>query len=243
MFRNFVYLNERALLCYAEQLGIGKPKMVAKKINIGADAGPFKAGAQLEPGEQGLSLTSLYNEFEKALEGEPDEYFDFLNGNPDPMTLPLMSMVRFRGTAKVPERFDAIAMMREYAPIFDDAGMFDSDDKGVSKELFLNLLAKQDAYAPLVIEGLGISVFSKIRMAFIADGDISLLEEFESEEAVFLLKVLSHCDSDRVMVYDPLRDFMKLNRAARRNMNRTLDMEEFLIDGPVIKGELIAIYH
>ena len=45
------------------------------------------------------------------------------------------------------------------------------------------------------------------------------------------------------MVYDPLRDFMKLGRAARRGMKRTSGLEEIKIAGPVIKGELIAIYH
>lgn len=243
MFRNFVYLNENALLRYAEQLEIGKSKMVAKRINVGAKAGPIKADAQLEPDERELSLTSLYNEFEKALEGEPDEYFDFLNDSPDAATLPLMSMVRFRGTATVPEQFDAIAMMRQYAPIFDAAGMLETEDNGMSKELFLNLLVEKDSYAPLVIDGLDIPVFAKIRMALIADGDISMLEEFESEEAVFLFKVLSHCNGERVVVCDPLRDFMKLGRAARRSMNRTSGMEEINVDGPLIKGELIAIYH
>lgn len=36
---------------------------------------------------------------------------------------------------------------------------------------------------------------------------------------------------------------MKLNRAARRRMDRSSGLEEIRIAGPVIKGELIAIYH
>ena len=83
MFRNFVYLNEDALRSYAEQLGIGNGKTTAKKFNLGAKAGPIEAGAEFEPSEQILSLASLYNKFEKALESQPDEYFDFLTGNPD----------------------------------------------------------------------------------------------------------------------------------------------------------------
>lgn len=94
-----------------------------------------------------------------------------------------------------------------------------------------------------MINGLDIPVFSKLGMTYIAEGDISLLEEIESEEAVFLFKVLSHCNNEQIVVYDPLRDFMKLNRAARRSMDRSSGLEEIRIAGPVIKGELIAIYH
>ena len=82
MFRNFIYLNEDALRSYADQLEIGKGKMAAKKINIGAKAGPVKADAEFEPHERSASLASLYNEFEKALESQTDEYFDFFNKQP-----------------------------------------------------------------------------------------------------------------------------------------------------------------
>lgn len=70
-----------------------------------------------------------------------------------------------------------------------------------------------------------------------------MLEEIESEETVFLFKVLSHCNDEQIVVYDPLRDFMKLNRAARRSMDRSSGLEEIRIAGLVIKGELIAIYY
>lgn len=243
MFRSFVYINEDALRRYAEQLAIGESKLTARKINLAAKAGPVQAGAEFASDGRNLSLTHLYDEFEKALEGQADEYFDFLTDSPDPQTLPPMSIVRFRGTAEVPEQFDAIAMMRQYAPMFDEAGMLETEDGGVPKEFLLSLVAKKDAYAPLMINGLDIPVFSKLGMTYIAEGDISLLEEIESEEAVFLFKVLSHCNNEQIVVYDPLRDFMKLNRAARRSMDRSSGLEEIRIAGPVIKGELIAIYH
>lgn len=243
MFRSFVYINEDALRRYAEQLAIGESKLTARKINLAAKAGPVQAGAEFASDGRNLSLTHLYDEFEKALEGQADEYFDFLTDSPDPQTLPPMSIVRFRGTAEVPEQFDAIAMIRQYAPMFDEAGMLETEDGGVPKEFLLSLVAKKDAYAPLMINGLDIPVFSKLRMTYIAEGDISLLEEIESEEAVFLFKVLSHCNNEQIVVYDPLRDFMKLNRAARRSMDRSSGLEEIRIAGPVIKGELIAIYH
>lgn len=243
MFRIFVYIDEGAFWRYAGQLEIGESKLAARKVNFSAKAGPFQAGAELEPDGHNLSLDHLYDVFEKALEGQADEYFDFLTDSPDPQTLPPMSIVRFRGTAEVPEQFDAVAMMRQYAPMFDEAGMLETEDGGAPKEFLLSLFAKKDAYAPLIINGLDIPVFSKLGMTYFTEGDISLLEEIESEEAVFLFKVLSHCNDEQIVVYDPLRDFMKLNRAARRSMDRSSGLEEIRIAGPVIKGELIAIYH
>ena len=112
MFRSFVYINDDALRRYAEQLAIGEGKMTARKVNLAAKAGPVQAGAEFESGGRNLSLTHLYDKFENALKGQTDEYFDFLTDSPDPRTLPPMSIVRFRGTAEVPEQFDAIAMMR-----------------------------------------------------------------------------------------------------------------------------------
>ena len=55
-----------------------------------------------------------------------------------------MSIVCFRGTAEAPERFDAIAMMRQYAPMFDEAGMLETEDGGVPKEFLRGLFAKKD---------------------------------------------------------------------------------------------------
>lgn len=69
MFRNFVYINEDALRRYAEQLAIGESKLTARKINLAAKADPVQAGAEFEPDVGKLSLTHLYDEFEKALEG------------------------------------------------------------------------------------------------------------------------------------------------------------------------------
>lgn len=243
VFRSFVYVNEAALRRYAEQLAIGEKKIAARKVSLAAKAGPLQAGAEFEPDGRNLSLAYLYDEFEKALEGQPDEYYDFLTGSPDALTLPPMSIARFRGTAEVPAQFDAIAMMGQYVPMLEAAGILETEETGVPKEFLHSLFAKKDAYAPLVINGLDIPVFAKVGMTYFTDRDISLLEEIESDEAVFLIKVLAHYSDEQVAVYDPLRDFMNLSRAARRSMDRNSDLDQIRIAGPAIKGELIAVYH
>lgn len=81
-----------------------------------------------------------------------------------------MSIVRFRGTAEVPEQFDAVAMTRQYVPMFDEAGMFEFGDGGAPKEFLLGLFTKKDACAPLKINGLDIPVFSNVGMAYFTGG-------------------------------------------------------------------------
>lgn len=242
MFRSFVYINEDAVRRYVEQLPIGEGKLTAKKVNLGAKAGPLKADAEFESAVRRPSIPHLFDEFEAALKDRTDEFFDFLTGDPDPSTLPQMSIVRFRGTAEVPEEFETLSMLIRYAPLFNALGSFGADAGDGSKEL-LRLLAEGDVCAPLVMQGLGIPVFSKAEMACFAGGDISILEELESEEAVFLAKVLSHCDGEQVVVYDPLRDWVNLGRSARRSIDRSAGLEEIELAGPIIKAELIAIYH
>lgn len=143
MFRNFIYLNEDALRSYADQLEIGKGKIAAKKINIGAKAGPVKADAEFESREQSASLASLYNEFERALKDQTDKYFDFLTGNPDPSTLPPMSIVRFRGTAEVPESFDVIATMGHMLQCSMMPGCLNSKTMGYRRSFCLICLPKK----------------------------------------------------------------------------------------------------
>lgn len=127
--------------------------------------------------------------------------------------------------------------------MLNEVGFLENENNEMPKAFLLGLLSKKDAFVPLVMEGLGVTVFSRLAMAGFAEDDISLLEELESEEAVFLFKVLSHCRDEHVVIYDPLKDFMKLSRAIRRSMDRTSGLEEIKIAGPIIKGELIAIYH
>ena len=53
----------------------------------------------------------------------------------------------------------------------------------------------------------------------------------------------SYSEESKVVIYDPLRDFMKLGRAVRRKAKRGEGLESIEVDGPILKAELISIYH
>ena len=50
---------------------------------------------------------------------------------------------------------------------------------------------------------------------------------------------------DMVEIFDPLKDFIRLPRAMRRQMNtdgNSVGLETISVEGPVLKVEVIAIY-
>ena len=48
---------------------------------------------------------------------------------------------------------------------------------------------------------------------------------------------------DKVEIFNPLKDFIKPPRAVRREMDsNSQGMEPILVDGPVLKVEVIAMY-
>lgn len=58
-----------------------------------------------------------------------------------------------------------------------------------------------------------------------------------------LCKVVGIMKKDKVEIFNPLKDFIKLPRAVRREMDsNSQGMEPILVDGPVLKVEVIAMY-
>jgi len=60
-----------------------------------------------------------------------------------------------------------------------------------------------------------------------------------------LCKVVGIVRKAWVEIFDPLKDFIRLPRAARRSMTvseNTNGLESIVIEGPVLKVEIIAIY-
>ena len=59
-----------------------------------------------------------------------------------------------------------------------------------------------------------------------------------------LCKIHTHLSDEKVVSFDPIKDFLKLNRADRRRMGEvTRDLEPIVENGPVLKVEVIALYH
>ena len=72
----------------------------------------------------------------------------------------------------------------------------------------------------------------------------SELEEYTEQDVFMLCKVIGVMNKEKVEVFNPLKDFIKLPRAVRRGMDEDSKkgLESICVDGPVLKVEVIAIY-
>ena len=72
----------------------------------------------------------------------------------------------------------------------------------------------------------------------------SELEEYTEQDVFTLCKVIGVMNKEKVEVFNPLKDFIKLPRAVRRGMDEDSKkgLESICVDGPVLKVEVIAIY-
>ncbi len=251
-FRDFVYLDTDALARYSAQLESSTKArgMRAKELKAAAGANVGVASASLEvtaersdsaAADQVERFESFEHEIEK-LKGQ--DYFDFLTDDCDISTVPPMSLFRVQGLIEVPEGFDMLSVMKRYAPLLEKYGFLASggtDD--VPPGLIRDVLEKANASVPITVALDEVTVSAKLQAQYLVSGDESDVENLEGEDVVLLCKVTAHQWSDSVVVFDPLKDFMHLNRAMRRSINKTDSLKSIEVPGPVLKATVVAVYH
>lgn len=127
--------------------------------------------------------------------------------------------------------------------LWGETGLIDLKQDDAGTKLALRMLSEKQGSIPIVVDGLELPIASKLKTEWLEGGDSMALEDIQDEEAIFLCKVVAYARGERVAVFDPLKDFMKVNRAVRRSMKRGQGLEVVYEDGPVIKAEVVAIYH
>lgn len=103
-------------------------------------------------------------------------------------------------------------------------------------------LGKASADIPIVMGDDELTIASKLSMGNLEE-EYAELEEYNEQEVYMLCKVVGIMQKDKVEIFNPLKDFIKLPRAVRMGMDSdTQGMETILVDDPVLKVEVIAIY-
>lgn len=247
-FRTFVYIDVEKLTDYLAVLGRrggsrGPDASLKGKLNFGV--GSLEAGiSSAKPREEAMSYAEAYELFERDLRDcEGDDYFDVLEDDCDMSTIPPMSIVRCSGYVGVPESFDMFAMISEYLEPLKNAGALSLDGDPATNEFALSFFEQANADIPIVIDGNEVLISSKLKASNFVEGNYQALESLDGDELVVLCKVHSLVRADRVVIFDPAKDFLRLNRAMRRSMQKTSGLEPIEEDGPVLKAEIIAIYH
>lgn len=110
------------------------------------------------------------------------------------------------------------------------------------RELIEAFLGKASADIPIVMEDEELTIASKLSMGSLEE-EYAELEEYNEQEVYILCKVVGIIQKDKVEIFNPLKDFIKLPRAVRRGMDSSSQgMEPILVDGPVLKVEVLAMY-
>lgn len=247
-FRTFLYLDSEKVAEYSSIIDAPTKRAASKRLLAGGvNFGVAKMSAEIESDLTELPETSpavLYNAFESALQQRiNDDYFDCTNGKVDMLTLPQMSIVRCEGQIEIPDSFDTLSMVSEFLPFLRSAGLVTLDSGQVTTEFALSFFEQTNADIPILIRGNDILIASKLKTSLLVGADYRMLEDCEDEDFFVLFKVHSIAKKGSTAVFDPAKDFLKLNRALRRSMKSANELAPIIVNEPVLKAEIIAIYH
>lgn len=251
MFRTFIYADEDKLYSYMRQIGVSsvtKPKTETKSRHLSASV-PF-AGIS---GSVDKSINSEYvqdlgfdlDHFEAALEKYAGEdYFDFvMDSDYDIFSVPPMKLIRLCCPFTIPEQFDMFNLITKYKPLFINSIEMEGEEKG-EREMIQAFFDNASADIPIVADLGDIQISAKLNMNHLIE-EYTDLEEYDEQNVYMLCKVIGLTRKEKVQIFDPLKDFIHLNRAMRRQHELSSDgsgFEKIIIDGPVMKVEVIAMY-
>ena len=192
-------------------------------------------------GEYASDPSYEYDRFEALLNDmSGDNYFDFVLNDFDPATLPAMSIMRINSSFTVPESFDMVNAIEKFKPML--MGQIDTNSTG-EQEALESILGKASADVPIISEFDDVAISGKLNAKYLME-DYAQLEEYSEQDVFILCKVVGLMQKENVEIFDPLKDFIRLPRAVRRqtNFGDTTGLEKIYVEGPVLKVEIIAIY-
>lgn len=251
MFRSFIYLDEDKLYSYRRQIAgknVAQPKALSQKKTAGFSAatGVLGVNGTLETnidGEFEKDVSFDYDHFEldlSRLEGE--DYFDcVLNNEYDLTTIPAMKLLRICSSFEIPEAFDLVNLIEQFKPML--MGQIETKSAG-EQEALEGILGKASADIPFIVECDDVTISGKMNAKYLLE-EYASLEDYVDQEVYMLCKVVGTVRKNTVEIFDPLKDFIRLPRAIRRQITSdrsAAGLDKISVEGPVLKVEVIAIY-
>ena len=251
MFRSFIYLDEDKLYTYKRQIdgkNTAQPKAVSQKKSAGFSAAMsgFGVNGAMETsidGEFERDVSFDYDHFELDLARlESEDYFDcVLNDEYDLTTIPAMKLLRICSGFEIPEAFDVVNLIDQFMPML--MGQIETKSAG-EQEALEGVLGKTSADIPFVIECDDVTISGKLNAKHLRE-EYASLEDYADQDVYLLCKVVGMVRKETVEIFDPLKDFIRLPRAMRRQMTANgnpAELDKISVEGPVLKVEVIAIY-
>ena len=250
MFGNIIYYDKKkideykAIMNGQRNLEVTEYEVVSDKgMQVGLKALGFDGKAS-KTYKATMQESLLYDcdEFERMLEGR-DDFFDFTESSEhDLSTMRRGYIIKFEGYFKVPEEFDMTHTIDKFKALIIssmiDDGMGESD-----QELVKAFLKTSDTKVPLLID-----LEDQLLCAKLASSNLLIkyeeMEEYEELEVTIVARIISsNSISPKKAFYDPLKDFMTLNRTLRRSMGeRGEGLMEICADRDYRMLEVLAIY-
>ena len=235
VFGNVVYYDKkkideyRAVVKGQRNLQIDEYE-VSNDKGIQVDLKAFGADAKANKTYKAKVQESLlYNcdEFEKLLTGR-DDFFDFTQSEDyDLKTMNRGTIIKFDGYIKVPEEFDYTQTIDRFKPLLVASLVSETTDTKIPVLIDLN---NQLMCSKLISNNMLVKYED--------------MEEYEELEVTVIARIISSgMVRAQKAFYDPLKDFMTLNRVMRRSIEgRTDGLYEIYADKDYRTIEVLAIY-
>lgn len=249
MFGKIIYYDKKTIAEY-KAIVKGKPSLEIEEYDVSNDKGintdlklvsaDVKASKSYKARVQESDLYDC-EQFEKALTGR-DDYFDFTDSSYcDITTVPNRSIIKMDGLIEIPEDFDIVKMIETFKPFIMEMDQLQDMKKTSKMALQTFLETANAAKIPLVFEGEGVLLCSKVLQdnLIISYEDLSEVDD----DVTILARVTSSFVDSSKPYYDPLKDFMSLNRMMRKSIgNRGKEFSQIYADEQYRMIDVLAIY-
>lgn len=249
IFGNVIYYDDKKISEYCSVI-LGQQSLKVKEYEVQSDksakldlkfiGGDLK-GSKKYTAEVQESLLYNCDNFEKSLNGR-DDFFDFTTKEFDIQTIGRGNIIKFNGYMFVPQEFDITQTIQKFKPFLMDSISSEIVDE-TEQKVFKTFFESTDTKIPIILELEDALMCSKLISSNVLI-EYEDLEEFEELEITIVARVTSTpLVGKNKPFYDPLKDFMKLNRSLRRSISeRTEGLYEIYADQDYKTIEVIAIY-
>lgn len=249
MFGKVIYYDKATVNDYKAIIK-GKPAVEITEYNISNDkeAGvDFKflsaGGTASKAYTAKVQESNLYdcNEFEEML-ADRDDYFDFTSSSDyASSTIPNRAIVKMDGIIEIPEEFDMVKMLDMFKAVLMGTNEFQNMEESSRVALQVFLKNAHATKIPLMFKHEDTLFCSKILQDNL---QIEYEELSELDGAVTILaRIMTSFIKDNKPYYDPLKDFLLLNRMMRKSMgDRVAEFKPIYANTKYRLMEILAIY-
>lgn len=180
-------------------------------------------------------------EFEKML-SDRDDYFDFTQTDDyDLTTVPRGSIIKIDAFIEIPDGFDKMQIIERFKPLLMES-IDDKEMEQSSKEAIRAFFGgAKTTRIPVIIDADNNLLCAKMNQENLVS-EYSDLEDMD-EQITLLARVSSGLIKSAKPFYDPLKDFITMNRTMRRSMNdRGEELAPLTVERDYRQIDVLAIY-